>query len=443
MSDRAVRTTLELTLNTGYVKTWGVWEAIRELLQNTLDAQDRGYDAKITYVTNTQSPQLRIINEGITIDRDTLLLGTTSKDGDSNQRGKFGEGMKLSLLVLTRSGYKVKVRSGSEQWVPKIEKSANFADAELLKIDTSPCTYRNSIQIDIIGVSKDDWDIIQSRMLFLTKPKSNEIIDFGRNKILMGENYTGKLFVKGIYVGKLPGIYYFGYDLADVNLDRDRRLADPYDLKYEIRRVLDAAIAANKIKIEEMINILNGDYEESNCATDSYRTDALSKSVAEYFTNTYGENAVPVSDTANSIEAKAYGFDAIVVSKGIKDLIERETESFDKKKENKKFSISKKYSATELSEEEIKNFEWAFNLIKSVETIVDNLTVVDFVSDSVAGLFKGGDIFVSKKYMNNKAKLIEIVIHEAAHHYGEDGSREHENAQHDIAARLIVKWTCF
>ena len=41
-SERSVRTTLELTLNPEYVRDWGVWEALREFLQNALDGDDLG-----------------------------------------------------------------------------------------------------------------------------------------------------------------------------------------------------------------------------------------------------------------------------------------------------------------------------------------------------------------------------------------------------------------
>ena len=74
---RAARTTLELSLNPNYVKTWGAWEAIRELLQNAQDADDMGHSATVEYITNTKLPMLRITTDGITINRDTLLLGTT------------------------------------------------------------------------------------------------------------------------------------------------------------------------------------------------------------------------------------------------------------------------------------------------------------------------------------------------------------------------------
>lgn len=437
-NERAARTTLELTLNPEYVKDWGVWEAIREFLQNALDAKDLGHEIKITYVTNTKLPQLRIITEGVMIDRDTLLLGTTSKSGRQDQRGEFGEGMKLACLVLVRKGLGVKIRSGNEQWVPRIDFSGNF-NSDLLMVDTSPCKYRNSVQVDIIGLCETDWETIQSRILNLNKPKEKEIIRVGKyNNILKGKRFKNKLFVKGIYVGYLPGDYYFGYDLCDVSLDRDRRLADPWDLKSEIRKCLASATAEKKISTKTLFEILNGDYEENSAVADTYRSDIISTTITEYFVNEHGENAVPVSDTAQSVEAQQYGFKAVVVPRIIKNLIEREIGDFDSKKDNKKNDIQKRYSANELNINEEKNFIWAFKLIQAVEPAVDNLTVVDFFGENILGLFKDGEINIAKKIMMDRKEVIETVIHEAAHFYGKDGTKEHSDMRDEIAAKIIV-----
>ena len=90
-------TTLELTINTGYVSSWDLWSACREILQNALDAHDQGY--KMTIMRGKgANPTVYIKNEGVSLDRKALLLGTTSKDG-GGFRGKFGEGLKLALLV--------------------------------------------------------------------------------------------------------------------------------------------------------------------------------------------------------------------------------------------------------------------------------------------------------------------------------------------------------
>jgi hypothetical protein len=346
--------------------------------------------------------------------------------------------MKLACLVLVRNGLDVKIRSGEEQWVPKIDFSGNF-NSNLLMVDTSPCKYRNSVQVDIIGLCENDWEIIQSRILDLKKPKDKEIIRVGRyNNILKGERFKNQLFIKGIYVSRLPGDYYFGYDLIDVSLDRDRRLANPWDLKFEIRKCLSSALAEGHLPIENVLEILHGDYEENSAIADSYRSDSLSQTITEDFIKKHGENAVPVSDTAQSVEARQYGFAAVVVPKVIKSLVEREIGDFDSKKDSKKIDIQKRYSASELDIEEEKNFLWSFKLIQAVEPAVDNLTVVDFFGENTLGLFKGGEIYISKKIMTDRKEVIETVIHEAAHHYGADGTKEHSDMRDAIAAKIIV-----
>lgn len=437
MNNRAARTTLELTLNPEYVRDWDVWEAIREFLQNALDGQDLGYETTITYVTNTKEPQLRIITEGTTIDRDTLLLGTTSKAGRSDQRGEFGEGMKLACLVLVRNGLGVRIKSGGEQWTPRIAHSANF-NSDLLMIDTVPCTHRNRVQVDIIGLSNKDWDSVQSRVLHLNKPKDNELINLGSNKILCGERFKNKLFVKGIFVGLLPGNYYYGYDLASVRLDRDRRLADPWDLKYEIKNTLTSALDQKKLSIKQIMEILNNSYDENTAVDTAYKSDTLTQEVTNFFLKENGENAIPVADTAQSIEAKHYGFNAIVVPRGVKVLIEKEIGDFESKKNTKRYDIKHRYSANELDESEELNLLWAYELVSNAEPFVDNVTIADFFDDSVNGLFKGGEIYLAKKIMNNREEVIRVAIHEAAHHYGKDGTIEHSQSRDSIAAKVIV-----
>lgn len=436
MSDnRPARTTLELTLNPEYVRDWNVWEAIREFLQNALDSQDLGYESSITYVTNTKQPQLRIITEGITIDRDTLLLGTTSKAGRSDQRGEFGEGMKLACLVLTRNGLGVRIKSGDEQWMPRIAHSKNF-NSDLLVVDTAPCVYRNRVQVDIIGLNEEDWKTIQKRILHLNKPKDNEIIHAGENKILIGERFINQLYVKGIFVGKLPGNYFYGYDLSDVSLDRDRRLADPWDLKYAIHRAL--AKASNDIPVIDLMTIMNGEFEESNAvAANAYSSSNLSKKILEEFQKQHGENAIAVSDTAQSIEAKHYGFDAVVVSKGMKTLIELEIGDFETKKNKRRYDIKQRYSSCNLTEEEELNLMWCYELLSDVETIGD-VIVADFFDKQINGLYRDGVIYIAKKWMIDRIELMRVAIHEAAHAYGKDGEKEHEVAEGRIAAKIIV-----
>jgi hypothetical protein len=73
---------------------WKEWEAIRDIVQNALDESEQytfGYDAS----------GLWIADKGRGISISDFLLGPAKLKPDY-ARGKFGEGMKVSALVLTR-----------------------------------------------------------------------------------------------------------------------------------------------------------------------------------------------------------------------------------------------------------------------------------------------------------------------------------------------------
>ena len=117
-----------------YVKEWGLKEALREFIQNFFDAcirrcEELGFDTDLmrvkhqlcftldgtpyrNYWVYTRKPEptvfgvirydpelqrLTFQNAGF-IAKGCLLLGGGNKDGSSKCAGKFGEGMKLSLI---------------------------------------------------------------------------------------------------------------------------------------------------------------------------------------------------------------------------------------------------------------------------------------------------------------------------------------------------------
>ena len=79
----------ELTISPNYVSNWGVREAIRELLQNAVDANICGYSKIIEYDNNIQT--LKIKNEGAKLPASSLILGCSSKGNNDNLTGQFGE----------------------------------------------------------------------------------------------------------------------------------------------------------------------------------------------------------------------------------------------------------------------------------------------------------------------------------------------------------------
>jgi len=97
---------------------WGMWEAIREIVQNALDeteAYEWGYDRRGLWISD----------EGKGVAIADFLLGPPKLKPD-HARGKFGEGMKIGALALIREGYPVKIVTvGREVWIVFIEQTIN------------------------------------------------------------------------------------------------------------------------------------------------------------------------------------------------------------------------------------------------------------------------------------------------------------------------------
>lgn len=121
--------TIELSLSPKYVSGWGVEEAVREILQNAIDQKADGAEASVSYDRET----LSILTDGARLKTSTLLLGESGKD-DERYIGKYGEGYKLALLVLTRERKPVKVVTDAETWTPEFRLSETFGE-ESLQID--------------------------------------------------------------------------------------------------------------------------------------------------------------------------------------------------------------------------------------------------------------------------------------------------------------------
>lgn len=92
-----------------YRREWGLWEAIRDIVQNALDeaeAYQWGYDTHGLWIKDG--------GRGVLIKN--FLMGGQQQKPDY-MRGKFGEGMKIAALALLREGHQVRVLTrGFEIW---------------------------------------------------------------------------------------------------------------------------------------------------------------------------------------------------------------------------------------------------------------------------------------------------------------------------------------
>lgn len=443
--------TLELTIDPKYCPIFDTYAAVRELIQNAKDGDTAGFPMAVSYNKNRKEPTLQLINRGAQLDKSSLLMGGTTKRGNPDMIGTHGDGLKVAFLTLLRSGHSIWIRTGYETWIPEISYSETYK-SDLLKVKvTKSQTFESDLVVEVRGLAECDWLAIKERFLF--KPfvslKEDEKIELGGNQILTGEKYRGHLFVKGIWVCSMPGKYWFGYNLNHLKLDRDRRLADPWDLKYEIRSVLESAAQQNKLSAEDLYLLFQGDsWEESRIIMDmgDYGTNALAAKVTEHFRSLNGSTTevVAVDSMQDSIAAQHFGLKGVVVSKPIKRLVETVEGKFEDRRQQKALDAQKRYGVESLSGEELENFTWALDLLRKVNVDYP-VVVVDFFGEKVLGTFNlgSGELCVAKKLLIDRKELIATLAHEVAHQQSNqvDGTVGHRAAIEDLFARIVVELT--
>ena len=426
--------TLELSIDTRYVPDWGTWEAIREILQNAKDADDLGCPMRVSYSKNTQT--LTISNRGADLTRNTLLLGSTTKVGSTNQRGQFGEGYKLALLALVRQGIMVTVRTRTEVWTPKIAPSERFDGVEVLSIQTrARRTPSDSVQFVIKGVTPEAWEEVQGNCLFLRAAHHTIVTHNGR--ILCDPQYASQLFVMGLYVGRLPEHYLYGYDLNDVRLDRDRKLAEPWSLRYAIAKAIEHSAAAGTLDVAEVLNARRAEVEA--LAANVEVVPSTTRLAANRFDALYGIDSVPVSSDAKAREVQHHGLRPVVMSPHEVRIIEAARGTSDQRLALRNLNVKQEIPLEVLTPKEHENFQWALKLVLSVTPIQQTVRVVEFQGHRIWGTHTSQYIRIARSRLQDRVDLMSTLVHEVAHDYGSDGDVAHTAAIQRIFAEICAK----
>jgi len=417
----------ELSINVKYLPEWGVWEGIRELVQNGQDAEVE-YNAPLC--VDWRSGTLRIENEGATLNREALLFGTTSKAERTDLIGKFGEGLKLGVLALVRAGRTVKIRSGDEVWTPTIARSERY-DADVLVFDVKGGNEdKRRVRVEIGGVIESEWKEFRSRFLFLKDGRESEkhVVKTYDGDLLTHEKYRGKLYVKGIFVTHQPDLQ-FGYNFRDAELDRDRKMIESYDRKSKIARILNGAVSTQPDLHDDYFGIIEDlDSEEAHGINDWRLPDAsVIEAAITRFQTRYGANAVPVRTTAESADVEHFGVKGIVVTEAMAALLKEKLGNAEITKRRFARAIIKQYSVSELTDKECTNLSSAIALLCTANTLSDlreRVDVVDYHNAELQGLH-GERISIARKVLSSPDETLRVLVHEAAHDAGSDGDKSH------------------
>lgn len=231
----------EITISPNYVSNWGINEAIREILQNAIDADKNGYKKSIYYSGDT----LYINNEGISLSAKDLILGCSSKSDQDGMIGKYGEGFKLALVVLLRKGMNVYVDNNDKLWSPSFKVSEQFG-TQVLNIEESDDGRGEGLTFVISPVDQQLYNSLLNYFPCIDESFGN-IVNCDNGQILLDKQFKGKMYVEGLYI-QTDDNFQYGYNFNSdvVELDRDRKAINYYELRALTAQSIVTAEECNK-----------------------------------------------------------------------------------------------------------------------------------------------------------------------------------------------------
>lgn len=371
-------TKIPLTIDKNYCADWGVWEGVRELLQNAKDADDAGAPMTVTHYP--RSARLEITTARTYIDPARLLvLGTTSKT-PGQARGQFGEGFVLGCLALVRKGCDVSFRNGDLSWSLAFEQPDPphpFAGNALLTFTSRRLAHRDpDFRVTIENLPLNVWEVLKSLVLFVSPPPAASTLATPQGTLLLDPAYAGRVYARGLFVRSFPDLA-CGYDLPHLKLDRDRRFVDEWELHYMLSRLWQDAVAAHPEATATRIYGLVKTGAHEGRALRYHADDKLLASMRSSFTAEHGDGAVPVSTLAEAQELAALGGTPTMVNEIMRELLEKSGLSLGAARTRLETQVDARYVPDDLDDAE----RLAFSRLRDV---VEEFHLVNFPGDQPA-----------------------------------------------------------
>lgn len=481
-----------LPIKSTYVSSWGLWECLREMVQNAKDEEDQNGHAmavewkptaampgpavgqvwrngsvtiEILEVTDTHvisgytrtslrqweswvngdavgQPKLdgfdrpgllTLRNEGADMDRKALLIGHSGKAG-SDLRGKHGEGLNLALLAGVRLGRKILIETKTERWTPTIGYAEEFG-ANCLSIATRARKSAGPGVAVTIEVTEGEWAKYRDRFIFLSNIPDNRVVRIpDQGSILLEESRKGCVYVRGIYVDTLPKLE-AGYDLTQMTLDRDRRMIDVWDLQWRLGQMYQDAMARRPELLGGRVYKMLRDGSEDTKGFHYHATKEAAAALAIEFRTEHGDDAVPVASIAEARELEHLGRRGVVVQDALRDSLKKEMGDISEIKTKLKNEVVRSVPWADLAFEHKAIFTQYTTLIDSLGAIptpvAQRIDIVEFRDPRIEGLWQGdnGRISIALRMLDDPRGLLKVLVHEVAHAVSEAGDGHHGHTE--------------
>jgi hypothetical protein len=321
---------IELTISPDYVPSWTIVDAIRELFQNALDQQTENPENEATWCYNEMDQLFTISNKKSALTTKSLLLGATTKANNTKTIGQFGEGYKIATLVLLRCQKQVIFYNFGQReiWRPRFVKSRRFGtDILTFFIDKEPFWKESTnanLTVQITGITPEEYheQIVPSNLHL--QPGYSVVATMPQGEVLDSPEHKGMVFVNGLYVCKFdPYTYGYNFKPGYLKLDRDRKLASDFDLRWLASTMWACGGPATKDLIVDMVEKGVADVSYINNMS-SWMGSANHRELAEqahiHFREIHGPRAVPVTTQEEAAKVPT-GYKAVIVPETQKTLV--------------------------------------------------------------------------------------------------------------------------
>jgi len=444
---------------------WGDWEAIRDIVQNSLDEAEGyqwGYDESGLWISDS--------GRGIAVA--DFLLGPPKMKLDY-ARGKFGEGMKIAALALLRQGYSVHVETtGRELWIIFLEQKVNgIAEtlAALWRSNGRPqgtefhiIGYKGSAFEDRFAVNLPREAILVEAPARIDSPitRFNQLIDY---RFPTGS----RIFARDIYVKDINSPYSYnlwGFDMAPDRFgpkEESDMWADMGRLWSYVSHVPHLEILLQMVMVPPALETVEtyrldmsgygmGIEPASNKPYSEFVKDN-SSAWEEAWRRQLGANAVIRTDARWDSMVKHLGYTSISVQHGVMaclcqvittddDLIKA---SQDKLRDvetiaDENLSLRQRACLELARGIAYRLTQWQYPSVRGVHA-----AIIPPASDRVrtAGMYTRTtkEVFVSADQLEHGRTTVDTVIHEIAHHTSgaEDGEEAHNKEMTKIAGQVV------
>ena len=322
----------ELTLTPDYVSDWTFHDAARELIQNGIDqeAMDKENRFSVDYDSNRHVLQLKNSKSSLKIN--TLLLGRSSKAGNEDTVGQFGEGYKIAALVLNRIGktFTVLNNEKNEIWESGFKNSEKWMEKILAFYIGRRETEDTGLCIEVGNVSWDEYCGLSEVWIGMCDFEYSRVAtQYG--EILTDEEFSGQVFTNGLYVHCNADLEY-GYNFKPkyVKLERDRKACESFNAREITCRMIAEGMINGDITMEEVRRLTDKNADDvRNFEYNTYEDDIqeVQKAIIKDFDErNHRPYSIPVSSQEEFKTVKALGGNPVIVPEKTARLLKEERE---------------------------------------------------------------------------------------------------------------------